>query len=127
MTETRCSANRSTARENGSPGGVYSTGQVRDLAWTRPCEPFSRLSLASRRSQGSLPQHVSGIDPRVWCRASALPRGQSLRQLLRWRAVGAFHNQLPARCPDVPAAALAHRDGHVVVGEDAGEAIHGLI
>jgi hypothetical protein len=42
-------------------GKVYSTGQVRDLAWTRPSEAFSRLSLAPRRSQGSLPQHVSRL------------------------------------------------------------------
>jgi hypothetical protein len=40
---------------------VYSAGQVRDLAWTRPYEAFSRLSRASRRSHGSLPQHVSGL------------------------------------------------------------------
>jgi hypothetical protein len=35
--------------------------KVRDLAWTRPYEAFSRLSRASRRSHGSLPQHVSGL------------------------------------------------------------------
>jgi hypothetical protein len=40
---------------------VYCAGQVRDLAWTRPSEAFSRLSRASRHSHGSLPQHVSGL------------------------------------------------------------------
>ena len=34
-------------------------GQVRDLAGILPCDVFSRLSRATRRSQGSLPQHVS--------------------------------------------------------------------
>ena len=34
-------------------------GQVRDLAGVLPCEVFSRLSRATRRSHGSLPQHVS--------------------------------------------------------------------
>jgi hypothetical protein len=58
--ETCCSANRSTARESASPGRGHSAGQVRDLAWTRPSEAFSRLSPESRRSQGSLPQHVFG-------------------------------------------------------------------
>ena len=38
--ETCCSANRSTARENASPGRGHSAGQVRDLAWTRPSEAF---------------------------------------------------------------------------------------
>jgi hypothetical protein len=53
-------ANRSTARETAFPGAVYSTGQVRDLPWTRPFNAVSRLSRESRRSQGSLQQHVSG-------------------------------------------------------------------
>ena len=42
-------------------GRGHSAGQVRDLAWTRPSEAFSRLSPESRRSQGSLPQHVFGL------------------------------------------------------------------
>ena len=54
------------ARENASPGHGHSAGQVRDLAWTRPSEAFSRLSPESRRSQGSLPQHVFRC--RVNCR-----------------------------------------------------------
>jgi len=37
---------------------VYSVGQVRDLAWTRPCNAIFRLSLASRRSHGSRAQRV---------------------------------------------------------------------
>ena len=39
--------------------GKVAAGQVRDLRRTRPCVAFSRLSRASRRSQGSLPQHIS--------------------------------------------------------------------
>ena len=34
-------------------------GQVRDLAGILPCDVFSRLSRATRRSHGSLPQHAS--------------------------------------------------------------------
>src|SRR6266487_2209227 len=73
--ETCCSANCSTARETACPGGVYSAGQVRDLAWTRPyhagpparqprwgARAVSRLSPATRRSPRSLPQHVSGLN-----------------------------------------------------------------
>ena len=41
---------------------VHSAGQVRDLAWTRPCRAFSRLSRATRRSQSSLPPHVSCLN-----------------------------------------------------------------
>jgi len=41
---------------------VYSAGQVRDLAWTRPSHAVSRLSPATRRSPRSLPQHVSGLN-----------------------------------------------------------------
>jgi hypothetical protein len=59
--ETCCSANCSTARETAFPGNVHSAGQVRDLAWTRPCNAVSRLSRATRRSPRSLPQHVSGL------------------------------------------------------------------
>ena len=36
-------------------GGV----EIRDLSGFLPCEAFSRLSHATRRSHGSLPQHVS--------------------------------------------------------------------
>jgi hypothetical protein len=50
----------STSRETASPGGVYSTGQVRDLAWTRPFDAVSRLSHETRRSNGSPDQQVSG-------------------------------------------------------------------
>jgi hypothetical protein len=50
----------STARETASPGGVYSAGQVRDLAWTRPFDAVSRLSRETRRSDGSPEQQVSG-------------------------------------------------------------------
>ena len=44
-------------------------GQVRDLAGVLPCDVFSRLSRAPRRSQGSLPQHVSHCPRPVseWC------------------------------------------------------------
>jgi hypothetical protein len=50
----------STSRETASPGGVYSTGQVLDLAWTRPFDAVSRLSRETRRSNGSPDQQVSG-------------------------------------------------------------------
>jgi hypothetical protein len=39
---------------------VYSAGQVRDLAWTRPFDAVSRLSHETRRSNGSPEQQVSG-------------------------------------------------------------------
>jgi hypothetical protein len=35
------------------------TGQARDLTGSHACEAFSRLTRVTRRSQGSLPQHVS--------------------------------------------------------------------
>ena len=54
-------SNRSTTRETASSGHGHSIGQVRDLAWTRPSEAVSRLSHATRRSQGSLPPHISGL------------------------------------------------------------------
>ena len=73
--KTCCSANRSTARENASPGRGHSAGQVRDLAWTRPSEAFSRLSPESRRSQGSLPQHVSDLCARTESDKGVLVRG----------------------------------------------------
>src|SRR6266496_4707449 len=53
-----------TARRRGKPHlreGVHSAGQVRDLAWTRPCDAVSRLTRATRRSPRSLTQHVSGL------------------------------------------------------------------
>src|SRR5688572_26014862 len=50
--DTCGSANRSTTRENTSPGrGGARPDQVRDLAGSLPCEVFSRLSPATRRSQ----------------------------------------------------------------------------
>ena len=55
---TCCSANRSTARETAAPGDGHSAGQVRDLAWTRPCAggfpsvacdaPLARFAAAAR-------------------------------------------------------------------------------
>src|SRR5437867_5650296 len=44
--ETCCSAHCSTARETACPGGVYSAGQVRDLAWTRPFHAGSPAAAA---------------------------------------------------------------------------------
>jgi hypothetical protein len=64
MISDRTHAALRTARRRGKTPlqeAVYSAGQVRDLAWTRPYEAFSRLPRASRRSHGSLPQHVSGL------------------------------------------------------------------
>jgi hypothetical protein len=55
---TCCSANRSTARETAASGYGHRTGQVRDLAWTRPCAggfpsvacdaPLARFAAAAR-------------------------------------------------------------------------------
>jgi hypothetical protein len=55
-------ATRRTARRRGKTllrDEGTRPGQVRDLAGLLPCDVFSRLSRATRRSQGSLPQHVS--------------------------------------------------------------------
>src|SRR5205809_1819984 len=71
--ETCCSANCSTARETAFPGNVYSAGQVRDLAWTRPCTCGAPSAAAALGCECGFPsvacdaplttfaqQHVSG-------------------------------------------------------------------
>ena len=57
--DTRCSANRSTARETAAPGTGCSWRRSVTCAGLGPALAVSRLSRATRRSQGSLPQHVS--------------------------------------------------------------------
>ena len=59
----------STARETTSSGDVYSIGEVRDLAWTRPCDVVSRLPRESRCSHGPREQQVSSR----LARASMIP------------------------------------------------------
>src|SRR5438552_4109290 len=43
MARDCAAANGSTARAIASPGHVYSVGQLRELAWTRPCDAMARL------------------------------------------------------------------------------------
>ena len=57
--DTRCSANRSTARETAAPGTGCSRRRSVTCAGLGPARAVSRLSPATRRSHGSLPQHVS--------------------------------------------------------------------
>ena len=57
--DTRCSANRSTARETAAPGTGCSRRRSVTCAGLGPALAVSRLSRATRRSQGSLPQHMS--------------------------------------------------------------------
>ena len=63
--KTAAPANRSTARKIACPGGGHSVGQVRDLAWTRPCHAIFRLSLVSRRSQVRGPRQFPGQPTRL--------------------------------------------------------------
>ena len=57
--DTRCLANRSTARETAAPGSGCSRRRSRTCAGLGPALAVSRLSRATRRSHGSLTQHVS--------------------------------------------------------------------
>jgi hypothetical protein len=57
--ETSCSANRSTARETAAPGNGYNKRRSVTCAGLGPARAVSRLTRATRRSHGSLPQHVS--------------------------------------------------------------------
>ena len=57
--ETCCSANRSTARETAALGTGCSRRRSVTCAGLGPARAVSRLSLATRRSHGSLPQHIS--------------------------------------------------------------------
>jgi len=58
MARDGSAANGSTARAIASPGHVYSVGQLRELAWTRPCDAMARLSRVSRRSHVRRPRRL---------------------------------------------------------------------
>ncbi len=73
----RCSANRSTARETTASGAGCCGRRSVTCAGLGPALAVSRLSRATRRSHGSLPQHGSRRSPG---RTHGSPQGASERR-----------------------------------------------